>query len=142
MRWEAAKELLAPRADVWALLAEPYHLADWWPDISGVRPDRRGLVPGARWQVIVSYHHPFAPRSRTESVVVVKHVEPPDHVVWHLIAQRLDVGVRLTTIAPDRTLATISAEGPWRPELLGRRRTFPRVAVNRLYALCQTAATL
>ena len=35
-RVEAARELLAPREDVWAFLAEPHHLADWWPGIAAV----------------------------------------------------------------------------------------------------------
>ena len=48
---EATRELLAPQRDVWALLAEPYHLPDWWPAYTGVQPDRRGLATGARWQV-------------------------------------------------------------------------------------------
>ena len=48
---DAERVLLAPIDDVWAFLAEPYHLADWWPGISGVEPDRRGLAPGARWKV-------------------------------------------------------------------------------------------
>jgi uncharacterized protein YndB with AHSA1/START domain len=33
---EASRVLLAPRVDVWALLAEPYHLPDWWPSYTGV----------------------------------------------------------------------------------------------------------
>src|SRR3982751_6858053 len=45
------RELLAPREDVWSFLAEPYHLADWWPGVHGVQPDRRGLAPGARWRL-------------------------------------------------------------------------------------------
>ena len=48
---EASLELLAPRADVWAFLAEPFHLSDWWPGITGVEPDLRGFAPGARWKV-------------------------------------------------------------------------------------------
>ena len=47
---EASRELLAPRADVWAFLAEPFHLSNWWPGITGVEPDRRGFAPGARWK--------------------------------------------------------------------------------------------
>src|SRR5439155_9080387 len=35
-----SREVLAPREDVWMFLAEPYHLADWWPGIRGVQPDR------------------------------------------------------------------------------------------------------
>ena len=44
--------LLAARSDVWSFLAEPHHLADWWPRIRGVQPDRRGFAPGARWGVM------------------------------------------------------------------------------------------
>ena len=51
-RFAAERTLLAPVEDVWAFLAEPFHLPDWWPGISGVQPDRRGVAPGARWQVL------------------------------------------------------------------------------------------
>ena len=40
---DEARELLAPRADVWAFLSEPYNLPDWWPGIGGLQPDRRGF---------------------------------------------------------------------------------------------------
>jgi hypothetical protein len=52
MRVEASRELLASRSDVWALLAEPYHLSDWWPGIHVARPDRRGLAPAWRPEVL------------------------------------------------------------------------------------------
>ena len=42
-KFAASRDLLAPREDVWGFIAEPYHLADWWPGISGVQPDRRGV---------------------------------------------------------------------------------------------------
>ena len=44
VRIEAQTELLATRPEVWALLAEPQHLADWWPAYASIRPDRRGLA--------------------------------------------------------------------------------------------------
>src|SRR5215471_16685575 len=47
----ASRELLAPPEDVWAFLAEPRQLADWWPGVGAVEPDRRGLAVGARWRV-------------------------------------------------------------------------------------------
>src|SRR5947199_3557933 len=47
-------ELLASRTDVWSFLAEPYHLSDWWPGITGVEPDRRAFAPGARWKVLAT----------------------------------------------------------------------------------------
>ena len=50
-RVAATRELLAPREEVWRFLVEPHHLPDWWPGVRGVHPDRRGLAPGARWQL-------------------------------------------------------------------------------------------
>ncbi len=142
MRSEASRELLAPLADVWALLAEPYHLSDWWPTISAVRPDRRGLAPGARWQVVGPSQPTLFRRAYATSVVVVREVVAKERIRWHLVAERLDLEVRLSPVAPDRTLVTVAVEGAWRPELLGRPRALPKEAVSRLYALCQTAASL
>lgn len=139
MRVEASRELLAPRADVWSFLAEPYHLSDWWPGISGVQPDRRGVAPGARWQVVGGTEPTLFRRPAAASVLLVRRVEPPGLFAWHLAAERLDVEVELEATAPDRTLATVAVEGRW---LLGYRRTLARRAVNKLYELCQTAATL
>lgn len=142
MRAEASRELLAPREDVWALLAEPYHLSDWWPTISTVRPDRRGLAPGARWEVLGPSHPTLFRRAYARGLVLVLEVVPYEKVVWRLLVERLDLEVRLRATAPDRTLVTVAVEGPWRPEALGRPRALPREAVSRLYALCQTAASL
>ncbi|MER3409454.1 MAG: hypothetical protein C4306_04970 [Thermoleophilia bacterium] len=142
VRAAASRELLAPLADVWALLAEPHHLSDWWPTISAVRPDRRGLAPGARWEVVGPSEPTLFRRAYSTSVVVVREVVPKARVRWHLVAERLDLEVRLSDVTPDRTLVTVSVEGPWRPELLGRPRALPREAVSRLHALCQTTATL
>jgi uncharacterized protein YndB with AHSA1/START domain len=142
MRYEASRELLAPREDVWAFLAEPYHLSDWWPTISGVTPDRRGLAPGARWEVLGAPRPTLFRKPQAGGLLLVRTVEPYERVVWHLTAENLDVEVRIRADAPDRTHATVAVEGPWRPELLGPRRRLPRVALNRLHALCQTAASL
>jgi uncharacterized protein YndB with AHSA1/START domain len=142
VRAEASKELLASRSDVWAVLAEPYHLSDWWPGLTTVRPDRRGLAPGARWQVVGPREPTLFRKAHAESIVLVRLVEPFERVVWHMTAERLDVEVRLVSVDADRTLATVSVEGPWRPEAFGRPRALPRAAVDRLYALCQTSASL
>ena len=139
MRVSAERELLAAREDVWKFLAEPYHLSDWWPGISAVRPDRRGFTAGARWQVVGTAEPSLLRRSRATETAVVRHVEPPERAAWHLTGQRLDVEVRLEWTAPDRTMATVAVDGPW---LLGSRRTIARRAVNRLHELCQTAASL
>jgi uncharacterized protein YndB with AHSA1/START domain len=142
MRVEASKELLSPRADVWALLAEPYHLSDWWPGIHAVRPDRRGLAPGARWEVVGPPQPTLFRSASAKGLLLVRRVEPFEAVAWRLESDRLDVEVRLRATSPDRTLATVAIEGPWRPEVLGRPRRLPREALNRLHALCQTAASL
>ena len=46
LRYAADRMLLAPIDDVWAFLAEPYHLADWWPASPGSNPTAAGSHPG------------------------------------------------------------------------------------------------
>ena len=138
-RAEASRELLAARADVWAFLAEPYHLADWWPGIAAVEPDRRGLAPGARWQLRGSGRPTLFRRAHATSMLLVREVEEPAFAAWHLTAERLDVELRLSETASDRTRADLAVTAPW---LLGFPRSLPRRALGRLHALCQTAADL
>jgi hypothetical protein len=124
-------ELLAPRGDVWAFLAEPYHLTDWWPGISGVEPDRRGFAAGARWKVIATRRNLFVgPRSK-ETLLLIREIDLYERWSWHLLATRLDVEVRLRAAAADRTVVTIALS-----------KGSPRPALKRLFDLCQTAATL
>jgi uncharacterized protein YndB with AHSA1/START domain len=142
MKAEASHEVLAPREDVWRFLAEPFHLADWWPTVSAVRPDARGFREGARWEVAGPASPTLFRKGGATGVAIVKTIELHERVVWHLTADRLDIEVRLRTLAPDRTLVTITVEGTWRPEALGRPRSLPKVAAYRLYELVQTAASL
>jgi uncharacterized protein YndB with AHSA1/START domain len=137
VRAEAERELLAPRADVWAFLAEPFHLADWWPGISGVVPDRRGFAPGARWQVRgTRWSNPFTGRRPVEQLLVIREIDPYERWRFHLLAEKLDAEVRLHAQGPTRTRVTVAVEGAW---LLGGRGSIPRKAVARLHALVQTA---
>jgi hypothetical protein len=137
MRAEAERELLAPRADVWAFLAEPYHLSDWWPGIAGVEPDRRGFAPGARWQVRgTRWTNPLTGRRPMEQLLLIREIDTYERWAWHLVQDGLDVEVRLRAVAPDRTVARVAVEGAW---LVGARRSLPRRAVERLHALVQTA---
>jgi uncharacterized protein YndB with AHSA1/START domain len=138
-RAEAEQELLAARADVWDFIAEPRHLSDWWPGISAVEPDRRGLAPGARWRVRGSARPGLLRRSRAPGLLLVQRVDEPRLVAWQLTAERLDAELRLDETAVDRTLATLAVSGPW---LVGVRGSLPRTALRRLHALCQTAAQL
>ncbi len=139
MRIEAARELLAAREDVWGFVAEPYNLADWWPGASGVQPDRRGSAAGARWQVVGGREPTLLRKPSANDVLVVTAADRPRLFAFQLVADRLEVRVELEATAADRTRAVVTVEGPW---LLAFRRTLARRAVNRLHALCQTAAAL
>jgi len=142
LRVEASHELLASREDVWSFLAEPYHLADWWPTISAVRPDARGFREGARWDVAGPASPTLFRKGNATGLAIVKTIELHERVVWDLTADRLELEVRLRSLAPDRTLAIVAVEGSWRPEALGRPRSLPKAAAHRLFELVQTAASL
>jgi len=139
LRVTTSRDLLAPRRDVWSFVAEPYHLADWWPGISGVQPDRRGAAAGARWQVTAAGEPTLFRRPEAASVLVVTASDEPSLFAFHLTTEKLDVRVDLEATAADRTRVTITVQGQW---LLAYRRTLAQRAASRLYALCQTAATL
>jgi uncharacterized protein YndB with AHSA1/START domain len=135
-RYAAERVLLAPIEDVWAFVAEPYHLSDWWPGISGVEPDRRGLAPGARWDV----HGPrYLRKPDTPSLLVVKEVVPPERMSFELTWERLAVELELRGQGPDRTRAILVVDGRF---VLGPRRLIAKDALGRLYDLIQTAAGL
>jgi uncharacterized protein YndB with AHSA1/START domain len=137
--YSAARELLAPRTDIWAFVAEPARLADWWPGIFGVHADRRGLAPGARWQIQSRGRpHPLVgPKFAVDGMIVILEVVPPELVAWQFVHDRYDVRLRLTERPDERTLAELEVSAPL---LAGLRRSLPRRALTRLHALCQTAA--
>jgi uncharacterized protein YndB with AHSA1/START domain len=142
VRVEAQKELIAAQSDVWALLAEPHHLSDWWPGYTTIRPDRRGLAEGARWQVARSAAPGLLRRPGGEGLIVMTGVEPPLRLAWQDVQQRFDAEIRLDAAPGGHTLATLTVEAPlWRLVAEGLRPT-PRQALARLHALCQTAASL
>jgi hypothetical protein len=133
------RELLAPLEDVWLFIAEPHHFSDWWPGVSGVHPDRRGLAPGARWQLTASMRPSLFRRPAAESTLLVREVDAPMRASWHMTAERLDVELDLSDAGNHRTRAELTVSGPF---IVGLRRTLPRNALSRLHALCQTAAEL
>jgi uncharacterized protein YndB with AHSA1/START domain len=138
-----SRELLAPREDVWKFLAEPYHLADWWPGVRGVQPDRRGLAPGARWLLnagpqtggLVST---FLRRPETTQTLVVLEVNEGRRVRLLFTSDGVEAEVTLEPAPEGHTRATVVVDGPWSRV----NRSLPRNALSRLYALCQTAAEL
>ena len=139
---EADRVLLAPREHVWALLAEPYHLPDWWPAYTGVTPDRRGLSPNARWRVSRSRAPGLLRRPGGEGLIVITKVDEGFALSWHDVAQRLDAGIALANAGEGRTRATTHVAGAsWRLLVEGARGK-PERALARLHDLCQTAAAL
>ena len=137
--YHAERELLAPRADVWAFLEEPYNLPDWWPGISGLQPDRRGFAPGARWHVLGQNRPSLFRRPNMSGALLVVGIEPYERFAFHLTGERLDVELRLSEPHPNSTLAQLSVSGPF---LIGLRRSLPKQALVRLHGLVQTAADL
>jgi uncharacterized protein YndB with AHSA1/START domain len=138
----ASRELLAPRRDVWALVSEPYNLPDWWPAYVGVRPDRLGLAVNARWTVRRADTPGLLRRPGGEGVIVITRVDPTLELAWHDVRQGIDVSLALVNAGEDRTRATVTVTGDWWRLVLEGARSLPKRSLDRLYDLCQTAASL
>jgi hypothetical protein len=153
---EASRELLASREDVWRFLAEPYHLPDWWPGITGVVPDRRGFATGARWEISRTEGRMSGfgwSGSRAQATLLVTGVSLYEEWSWRLINRGrsvrafgpIEAVVGLKWIDPERTLVIVRVDAADSFSRFfagsGHERT-ARVAVNRLFDLVQTAATL
>ena len=137
----ATRELLAPPEDVWQFLAEPNHLADWWPGVTAVRPDRRGLAPGARWQLVAgpqasSVVTAYMRKAEAMGTIAILEVRPLQFVRFLFVNDGIEARLQLEPAGHDHTEATLEVDGPW----LRVNRSLPRKALNRLHSLCQTAA--
>lgn len=139
---EATGELQSDRREVWALVAEPYHLPDWWPAYTGVKPDRRGLAEGARWQVIRNTAPGFLRRPEGEGLIVVTRVLEGWELRWRDVKQNIEAGVVLDNAGTGRTRATTFVSGSWLRLMSESARGLPETALARLHDLCQTAASL
>jgi uncharacterized protein YndB with AHSA1/START domain len=134
-RYAADRVIVAPIDDVWSFLAEPYNLADWWPGVSGVEPDRRGLAPGARWKVIGPNQPSYFRRPQATGTLVVLDVSPLERIAFQLTAERIDADLRLRAIDERSTEVSLVVDGPW---LVGLKRAFPRRALARLHSILRT----
>ncbi|MEP6812949.1 MAG: SRPBCC family protein [Actinomycetota bacterium] len=134
-RYAADRVLLAPLADVWAFLSEPYNLADWFPGVSGIEPDRRGLAPGARWKVIGPNEPSYFRRPQATGTLLIVDVVPQERIAFELTGDRISADLTLRAVDVDRTEASLLVDGPW---LIGLRRSFPRLALDRLHSLLRT----
>lgn len=133
---------MATRGDVWALLAEPHHLSDWWPGYTTIRPDRRGLAEGARWQVVRGTMPGLLRKPGGNGLIVITAVEPGIRLAWRDLQQSFDADLRLEPAPGGHTRALLVLEAPWWRVVLEGVRLSPRQSLARLHALCQTAASL
>ena len=133
-QFAAERILLAPIEDVWAFLAEPYHLADWFPGVAGVQPDRRGVAPGARWQVVGPNRPSLFKKPDAAGTLLVLDVLPMRRLAFQLTGQRLDAELELEEREERRTRVRLVVDAPF----LTVRRSFPHQALARLYDLVQT----
>ena len=144
MRVEARRELLAPPEDVWEIVAEPYHLSDWWPGYAGVEPDRLGLAEGARWRILRGSTRAATSdllrRPGGETTAVIRRVIDGRVLSWHDTALQVDAQVTLAPAAQRHTEVVVEIEGGWARIVFEGLRSVPAQAVRRLFDLCQTAA--
>jgi uncharacterized protein YndB with AHSA1/START domain len=133
----ASTEVLAPIGDVWAYLAEPYNLADWWPNVGTVEPDRRGFAQGARWRVRTSEASLFR-RAEAEDTLVVLAVEPEARFAFELARAKVRVDLTLATAGASRTLAELHVDEPF--TISFTRGKLAKIALDRLHDLVQTGA--
>jgi uncharacterized protein YndB with AHSA1/START domain len=138
-RATASRELLASPEDVWNFVTEPGHFGDWWPGIAAVEPDRRGLAPGARWNVHADTRPVLLKASGYSGVLVIRDVRLYERLSWTLTGDRWDVELRLEPAGAERTRVTLEVTAGW---LVPLPRSVARRALARLYNLCQPAATL
>jgi uncharacterized protein YndB with AHSA1/START domain len=139
---EATGDLDSERREVWALVAEPYHLPDWWPAYTGIKPDRRGLAEGARWEVIRNTTPGFLRRPEGEGLIVITKVVEAWELRWRDVNQRFEAGVLLDNAGTGHTRATTFVSGSQLRLASEGARGLPEAALTRLHDLCQTAATL
>ena len=134
----ASLVLLAPLADVWSYVSDPHHLADWWPGLGAVEPDRRGFAAGARWRVR-SAEPSLLRRAEADETLLVTVVEPASRFAFELVRARVRVELSLAAAGADRTLAELRVQEPFTLGFSRGRRA--KEALDRLYDLVQTAAT-
>jgi uncharacterized protein YndB with AHSA1/START domain len=145
----AERTLLAPIDAVWAFLAEPYNLSDWWPGIRGVQPDRRGLAPGARWTIVggdvmsgEALRPIFGPgmfkRPTAAGTLLITDVVSGVRFAFRLIAERIAAEIEVSPVDATRTSVTVTVDAPWSAV----KRSYAKDAVRRLYDLLQTSEDL
>ena len=138
-RYAASRVLLAPIDDVWAFLAEPYNLADWWPGVSGVEPDRRGLVAGRALDGASAPTAPATSASRWRPArCSCSAVVPGERIAFQLAGDRIDADLKLHAVDEARTEVSLVVDGPW---LIGLRRVVPAAGAGAAARCCCARAS-
>jgi uncharacterized protein YndB with AHSA1/START domain len=136
-RYAARRTLPAAVEDVWAVLAEPQRLADWWPGLERVEPTvRRALAPGALWQLEGTNRPSILRRPELTGTLLVLEVSPPHRLAFQLSGDRIGVELELAP-AGDETEVTLVVDAP---RLSGVRRAFPAQALSGLASLVRKPA--
>lgn len=94
------------------------------------------MAAGARWKVMGPS---YLRKPDTVAVLLVQAVVPREQFAFDLIGEKVGVDVRLQAAGADRTRVAVAVEGRF---VLGPRRRLATLAVNRLYDLVQTGASL
>jgi uncharacterized protein YndB with AHSA1/START domain len=132
-RYAADRILRAPLDDVWAFVVEPFNLPDWFPGVAGVQPDRRGMAPGARWQVLGPNRPSLLKKPDAAGMLLVIDLVPMRRLAFQLTGQRLEAELELDPLG-EGTRAALAVDAPF----LTVSRSFPHKALQRLYELVQT----
>ena len=127
----ARRTIAAPRERVWAVVADPERLGEWWPGVTSVEPGRRGLVPGARWRIEGESRGRYLRRPMPAGELLVLETRAPERVAFQLTGDRIDVELLLREPEPGSTAAELVVESP---PLIGMRRAFPGNVLRALDA--------
>jgi hypothetical protein len=148
---KAAKELLAARDDVWALVSQAGRLADWWPGIFAAQDHGDTWTIEGDERAGMTRVADRGDDEREETVHVVKG--QPDTLRLHFERSGYDAELALRASASNRTQATLTIVLAEPEETLAERlekiitasvtsmdNVFAGEILDRLYDLCQTGA--
>ena len=137
-RYAARRVLPAAVDEVWAVLAEPGRFAEWWPGVERVGSTvRRGLAPGALWQIEGANRLSLLRRPELGGTLLVLEVVPHRRLAFQLGEARIDVELELESTEDGQAAATLAVEVP---RFTGIGRAFPSQALGKLAELVRSAS--
>ena len=133
----ASRELRALARRRVGVRLRPVQPAELVAGVAGVQPDRRGLAPGARWHVQGTPAPTLFRRPEAVGQLLVRDVQAPERLEFHLTGDRLDVELLLEEAGPERTQCPSGSRAPGWWACPG---SLPRQALGRPLRLLQTGA--